>query len=205
MAKRRANGEGTIYKRKDGRWEGRITVGYKEDGKAIYKNCLAKTQKLIVENVAKSCELPKAYRAEMRTLSTQDLTNFFEEAKKSGVFEMYYIEIVTGLRRGELLGVKWTDIDYKKRIISVKRQVLRINGEIIEAPLKTKNSYRNIPIGADAVEILRQKQEKSNSQYVFSNPDRFIQFEEGFAPSSSPYKLILLPYSSSSTPYSISQ
>ncbi len=37
MAKRRANGEGTIYKRKDGRWEGRIIVGYREDDKAIYK------------------------------------------------------------------------------------------------------------------------------------------------------------------------
>jgi len=44
MAKRRANGEGSIYKRKDGRWEGRYTVGYREDGKQIFKNVLAKTQ-----------------------------------------------------------------------------------------------------------------------------------------------------------------
>ena len=44
MAKRRANGEGSISKRKDGRWEGRYTVGYREDGKQIFKNVLAKTQ-----------------------------------------------------------------------------------------------------------------------------------------------------------------
>ena len=44
MAKRRANGEGSICKRKDGRWEGRFTVGYREDGRQIYKNVLAKTQ-----------------------------------------------------------------------------------------------------------------------------------------------------------------
>jgi len=44
MAKRRANGEGSICKRKDGRWEGRFTVGYREDGKQIYKNVLAKSQ-----------------------------------------------------------------------------------------------------------------------------------------------------------------
>jgi len=43
MAKRRANG-GSIYKRKDGRWEGRYTVGYREDGKQIFKNVLAKAQ-----------------------------------------------------------------------------------------------------------------------------------------------------------------
>lgn len=46
MAKRRANGEGNIRKRKDGRWEGRYTAGRDpETGKAIYKNVLAKTQK----------------------------------------------------------------------------------------------------------------------------------------------------------------
>ena len=44
MAKRRANGEDSISKRKDGRWEGRYTVGYREDGKQIFKNVLAKTQ-----------------------------------------------------------------------------------------------------------------------------------------------------------------
>ena len=45
MAKRRANGEGNIRKRKDGRWEGRYTAGRApETGKAIYKNVLGRTQ-----------------------------------------------------------------------------------------------------------------------------------------------------------------
>ena len=45
MAKRRANGEGNLRKRKDGRWEGRYTAGHDpETGKAIYKNVLGRTQ-----------------------------------------------------------------------------------------------------------------------------------------------------------------
>ena len=44
MAKRRANGEGNIRKRKDGRWEGRYTAGYDQDGKRIIKNVLGRTQ-----------------------------------------------------------------------------------------------------------------------------------------------------------------
>ena len=44
MAKRRANGEGNIRKRKDGRWEGRYTAGYDQDGKRIIKNVRGKTQ-----------------------------------------------------------------------------------------------------------------------------------------------------------------
>lgn len=44
MAKRRPNGEGSIRKRKDGRWEGRITIGYRADGKPIQRSIYAKTQ-----------------------------------------------------------------------------------------------------------------------------------------------------------------
>jgi len=54
LAKRRANGEGSIYKRKDGRWEGRYTVGYREDGRQIFKNVLAKTQAECKEKLKKA-------------------------------------------------------------------------------------------------------------------------------------------------------
>ena len=51
MAKRRANGEGNIRKRKDGRWEGRYTAGTDpETGKQIFKNVLGKTQAEVKEN-----------------------------------------------------------------------------------------------------------------------------------------------------------
>ena len=48
MTKRRPNGDGMIRKREDGRWEGRIVVGHKDDGKPIYKSVLAKTQKELI-------------------------------------------------------------------------------------------------------------------------------------------------------------
>ena len=45
MAKRRANGEGNLRKRKDGRWEGRIVVGHKQNGDPIFRYIYADTQK----------------------------------------------------------------------------------------------------------------------------------------------------------------
>ena len=57
MPKRRANGEGNIRKRKDGRWEGRYTVGHDpETGKAIIKNVLGKTQAAVKEKLKKVIE-----------------------------------------------------------------------------------------------------------------------------------------------------
>ena len=100
------------------------------------------------------------------------MNSFLREAKETGVYEMYYIELATGLRRGELLGLKWDDIDLVSRTIRVQRQVARIDGEIVEAPLKTKNSYRTVSIGADAIEVLKEQKKKvGDSGYVFPSPN----------------------------------
>lgn len=86
------------------------------------------------------------------------------------MFEMYYLELVTGLRRGELLGLKWEDVNLNYATLTIRRQITRINGEVVEAPLKTKNSYRTLSIGSDAIEILTGQRQKVSGEYVFPSP-----------------------------------
>lgn len=133
---------------------------------------LAMEQKLIAHNPADGCALPRVEHREMKTLPAEQLAAFLHEAKNTGVYEMYYLDLATGMRRGELLGLKWEDIDFDHGVIHIRRQVARLNGIVQEAPLKTKNSYRNISIGADAVELLKQKkgQDNGKSVYVFPSP-----------------------------------
>ena len=132
---------------------------------------LAIQQHLISHDPTDGCALPKTEHREMQTLSADQLAAFLLEAKHSGVFEMYYIELATGLRRGELLGLKWEDIDFANQTLRVRRQVGRINGEVREAPLKTKNAYRTISLGTDAIGVLKQQREKQpSSSYVFPSP-----------------------------------
>lgn len=131
----------------------------------------ARSQKLIAINPTDNCALPKLEHREMKTLPVEQLVSFLQEAKESGVFEMYYIELATGLRRGELLGLKWEDLDLEQGILRVQRQIARINGEVVEASLKTKNSYRTISLGEDAVGILKEQRKKcGGSEYVFPSP-----------------------------------
>ena len=128
---------------------------------------MAVRHKLILSNPTEGCELPKVEHREMKTLPAEQLGAFLREAKESGVYELYYLDLATGLRRGELLGLKWEDIDLQNGVIHVRRQVARVDGEVKELPLKTKNSYRNISISRDAVAMLEEMEAHRSSDYVF--------------------------------------
>ena len=130
----------------------------------------AVAQRILAENPCKAVALPKLEHKEMQTIPAAQLVVFLDEAKVSGVYELYYIELATGLRRGELLGLKWEDIDLTAGVIRVRRQVSRIDGKIVEAPLKTKNAYRMVTISPQAIEVLNTQKAKTHGEYVFSNP-----------------------------------
>ena len=55
----------------------------------------------------------------MKTLTADQLTAFLQEAKRTGVFEMYYLELATGLRRGEICALQWNDLNLKTGALQV--------------------------------------------------------------------------------------
>ena len=124
---------------------------------------LAQEQRIILTNPAEVCALPKVEQREMKTLPVEQPRSFLRETRESGVFELYYLELATGLRRGELLGPKWGDIDLKRGDLRALRQISRINGEVVEAPLKTKNAYRTLPLAEDTVSVLLGQKKKAGS------------------------------------------
>ena len=132
---------------------------------------LAMEQKLVTRNPTQGCALPKVEHKEMKTLTADQLSAFFQEARDSGVYELYYLDLATGLRRGELLGLKWADVDLDRGVLKIQRAISRQNGKVVEAPLKTKNAYRTLPLSADAISVLKmQKCKVGNSEWVFPSP-----------------------------------
>ena len=132
---------------------------------------LAMEQKLVTRNPTQGCALPKVEHKEMKTLTADQLSAFFQEARDSGVYELYYLDLATGLRRGELLGLKWTDVDFQHGVLKIQRAISRQNGKVVEAPLKTKNAYRTLPLSADAIDVLKmQKCKAGNSEWAFPSP-----------------------------------
>lgn len=122
----------------------------------------AKEKKIIATDPTEGCALPKLEHREMKTLPVEQLTSFLQEAKESGVFEMYYAELAARLRKGELLGLKWEEIDLDRGGLWVKRHGARINGEVA-ASLKTKNANQTLPPAEDTIQVLKQQRKKTSA------------------------------------------
>ena len=75
---------------------------------------------------------------------------------------MYYAELAARLRKGELLGLKWEEIDLDRGGLWVKRHGARINGEVA-ASLKTKNANQTLPPAEDTIQVLKQQRKKTSA------------------------------------------
>ena len=295
MAKKRANGEGNIRKRKDGRWEGRYTAGYDaKTGKRIIRNVLGRTQaevkeklkaaitesrsievrksedeytvatwlrtwyelyakpnvrtatanryqliieqytvprigsvklkklttrhlqklykellesgrihvgksqdkglstttvhsvhlmlhcaldravkeRLIPRNPCEDCIVPKPRKLDMKILPPEHMKAYLEAAEQRGLLPMFYLELVSGLRKGELVALRWDDLDIQQRTISVSKQYVRNpDGSLELTRPKTENSVRLVSIPQAAVDMLIQEHDKHpDSPYLFPSP-----------------------------------
>ena len=111
-------------------------------------------ERLLLANPAKGCRLPKLEKREMKILPEDKIGPYLAEAERRGLLAAFYLELTTGLRRGELLALLWTDLDVENMTISVSKQVNRINGELVVSQPKTPNSIRKLPIPQRAMELL---------------------------------------------------
>ena len=304
--KRRPQGDGTIRKRSDGRWEGRIVVGHKKDGSPMYKSVFAKTQKsalkelhklidlyrdvdlteecrmtlgewmdkwldeymifairestldsyrnitknqvkkhighkplsslttadiqrfynkikkegrmkpkrdgsyeladsmvrkihmmlhealdtavrerLIAKNPTNGTTIPKTNYPEKQILGDEQLETFLEEIKKEEYWcDFFYVEVMVGLRRGEICGLKWSDIDFSANKLRVERSVgIKKGGGISIGETKTNTGIRTIIMPPSVSEVLQRRKQTAISVWVFPsflNPEQPIHPEAAY-------------------------
>ena len=303
MARRRQNGEGTIRKRSDGRWEGRVIVGHMEDGTPISEYVYARTQKelllslhnvmedqrgidlnenslktlgewldqwveehgklnlrpntyvgykrmirkvkeylgdkqikkvttadiqhmynqlkakgrdqpdkngtyelsaasvrsihmmlhealdaavgarLIAKNPTKGTSIPKLDRKEMKVLNDEQLDKFLDEIEKEPVwYDFFYTAITTGLRRGEICGLKWEDLDIRMGTLRIRRTVtVGPKKELVIGDPKTETGKRTIILPQSTLELLIRRRASAITEWIFPS---ILYPEKPVAPSS---------------------
>lgn len=157
------------------------------------KTCLneAERQGYIQKNWCKLVTLPKKEdNKEVKVLTKQEQEKFLEAIKGHELELLYIVALGTGLRIGEILGLKWSDIDFKNNELHVNRSLQKAaiyegdkiaRYEVQETTPKTKNSLRTIPIPQNIIKKLRThkkeqnelilllQEEYDNKNYVFCN------------------------------------
>ena len=96
------------------------------------RQCLeqAVRERLIPYNPAVGCRLPPKEKKEMQVIPPDKIGAYLRAAEGHGVLPMFYLELTTGLRRGELVALLWSDLDVKEQTLSISKSAGRINGEV---------------------------------------------------------------------------
>ena len=280
MAKRRPSGDGMVRRRDDGRWEGRIVVGHKENGDSIFRYVYAPTQKELsaklrqhidsyqgadlteqsrmtlsewldkwLENMADTLRpnTLRNYRSyienhirpglgnkQLSRITPKDVRRFYEKLsdclasgtvrrihttlhgalkaaqqahliasnpteqitaprfsygvkqiltdEQLDVFmkviaedeiwcDFFYAELTTGLRRGEICGLKWEDFDEVNGTLKVCRTVYwETGGGLTAGDTKTSAGVRKIVLPASTVQVLRERKKSALTEWIFPNP-----------------------------------
>ena len=308
MARKRPDGDGLVRKRKDGRWEGRIVIGHKEDGTPIYKSVFAKTQKelmpklhgaidcyrdadlseqgnmtlsdwieqwlasyaeptlrestvrgyrsdirrhidpalgnkmlrsitqrdvqkfynalgrkkykasdgserqladatvrgvhmllheimeaavrsrLIVQNPTDGTVIPKLNRPPMKILNEEQLDRFMEAIRAEPLwYDFFYTEITTGLRRGEICGLKWCDLDETNGTLKICRSIHSAPGGALEVGNpKTEKGTRTILLPASTLHVLKERRKTALTEWIFPS---LLEPEKPTAPSAAYHRL----------------
>lgn len=112
---------------------------------------------LIARNPADSVEVPTVERHEMQVMTESDIHIFLEYARRAPYYALFYTALFTGMRRSELLALRWCDVDLLLCQISVRRTLHQLhNRDIIIREPKTSKSRRMIALTPSTAIVLRE-------------------------------------------------
>ncbi|TFV32321.1 site-specific integrase [Streptomyces sp. T1317-0309] len=111
-------------------------------------------EELITRNVAALVEPPRVRQQEIRPWSLEETLSFLEAARTDPLYAAFVLAIAMGLRRGELVGLRWSDVDLDNRVLHVRQQTQRRRGTLYDDDPKSRRS-RVVPLPALCIAPLR--------------------------------------------------
>jgi integrase len=101
---------------------------------------------LVGRNAAALCDKPRVPKREVEPIRPDEAQEFLLACRGSRLEHFFVMLLALGLRRGEALGAKWSDIDLVNRTLNVRRQLQRIRGKLVLTELKTTSSRRTLAL-----------------------------------------------------------
>lgn len=127
---------------------------------------------LISKNPTDGTTIPKHNYKQKQILDDSQLGVFTEAIKYYPEwYDFFYTEITTGLRRGEICGLKWTDLDKETGMLKIERSItIGSGGKAVIGETKTETGKRKILLPPSTLHILKKRCENQISEWIFPNP-----------------------------------
>lgn len=172
IASGRTNGNGGLSAR---------TVQYHHRvlGKAL---SYAVKMKILPYNIARDVSAPRAKKKEMRALTAEEVRHFLEVAKGHRDYPIIFMAVHTGMRRGELLGLKWQDIDFKNKIARVRRSLQKSKDDGLLLGSTKTDDGRPVPLPDSVCELLKEHRNRKGQVVHLDIKDNLIFTESNGNP-----------------------
>lgn len=143
--------------------------------RAVHGNCRSALEKAVQEgliriNPAIGCKLPPKKSREMKVLTPNEIVRFLDRAKEEGYYELFLLELGTGMRRGEILALKWSDLNFIIGELRINKQITALHGELLISEPKTKASIRMVILPPSLLQILSEYKKTVDSEWIFPSP-----------------------------------
>jgi len=173
----------------DALWTAKRKAGYAANSIRIMRTVLrsalhqAEKEGLLVRNVAALSDPPKLDHPEGRSLTIAEARQLLDAAAGDRLEAAYAVTLTFGLRRGETLGLSWSDIDFDAQLVHVRRQLRRerlpieqqqVRGrktQLVLRDLKTRRSRRTLHLTPALDGLLRSHRARQNAQRLAAGPD----------------------------------
>jgi integrase len=127
----------------------------------------AVSEKLIARNPAVGCKLPPIKRNEMKILSRESMQKLLIQAKEENYYELFLLELATGLRLGELAALQWDDLNLTTGELRISKQATIAGAELVISEPKTKAAVRTLILPPSVRKVLAEYKTRVNSKWLF--------------------------------------
>ncbi len=126
----------------------------------------AEREELVTRNVARLVELPSWEPKDVHPWTVDEASRFLAAAKQDPLYPAFALLLLYGLRRGEVLGLRWCDVDFEASVIHIRQQLQRVGSVLHIGPVKTRAGRRDLPmldLARRALIDLRPAQQQANA------------------------------------------
>lgn len=128
---------------------------------------------IISKNPTSGTTIPKIIKKEMQVLTDGQLNTFMKLIETEEHWrDFFYTELTTGLRRGEICGLKWSDFDEIAGKLNINRSIQVKNGIITEGETKTGKGKKSFYLPVSTANVLRERKKNAKTEWIFNDPLR---------------------------------